>query len=116
MGDVVNYPVQSPVSGTIPYGTATSLLSWPSLDQTSLSFREIETRRSGVGGSDANIILSCNKERLVGLWHEKRGEQAPVDLTSNLPVMLGSWTEAFNRQWFEKITGKRVDELHLAIT
>ena len=30
--------------------------------------------------------------------------------------MLGCWTEAFNRHWYEKVSGNKVDEVHLAIT
>jgi hypothetical protein len=32
---------------------------------------------------------------------EARGEVEPADLTSNLAVMLGCWTEGFNRLWYE---------------
>ncbi len=61
-----------------------------------------------IGGSDANVILSGNTDRIRELWLEKRGEVNPKDLSSNLAVMLGCWTEPFNRQWFEVITGRRV--------
>lgn len=39
---------------------------------------------------------------------EKRGEALRVDLSGHLRVALGTWTEAFNRQWFEQITGQKV--------
>jgi predicted phage-related endonuclease len=42
------------------------------------------------------------------LWREKRCEADPQDLSSMLPVMLGSWTEGFNRQWYEALTGDEV--------
>jgi len=65
--------------------------------------------RSGfIGGSDANIILGGNRERIDRLWREKRGELPSEDLTQVLPVMLGTWTEDFNRQWFEKVTSHQV--------
>jgi predicted phage-related endonuclease len=76
--------------------------SWPSLDALRLSSDHLDFRTAGLGGSDANIILSGDSERLLRLWREKRGEEAPEDLSTKLPVMLGCWTEAFNRQWYEK--------------
>ena len=65
-----------------------------------------EERRSFIGGSDANVILSGDAERILRLWREKRGEAEPEDLSSVLPVMLGCWTEPFNRQWFEQLVGR----------
>jgi predicted phage-related endonuclease len=68
-------------------------------------------RRSWIGGSDANVILSADRERILRLWREKRGEAEPENLTGSLAVMLGCWTEAFNRQWFERLTGEQVREV-----
>ena len=66
-------------------------------------------RRTGfIGGSDANVILGGNSERIDRLWREKRGEVSSEDLAGVLPVMLGNWTEDFNRQWFEGVTGQKV--------
>jgi predicted phage-related endonuclease len=62
-------------------------------------------RLEGIGGSDANTILSGDLERITRLWREKRREEEPEDLSARLPVMLGCWTEAFNRQWFEQDSG-----------
>jgi predicted phage-related endonuclease len=62
-------------------------------------------RATCVGGSDANVILGGSSDRLLRLWREKRGEEMAEDLSANVAVMLGCWTEAFNRQWFEKTTG-----------
>ena len=67
-----------------------------------MSADDVSARRSCIGGSDANIILSGESHRVLRLWQEKRGEVAPEDLSAVLPVMLGSWTEAFNRQWYER--------------
>lgn len=80
-------------------------VAWPSLDQVGLMPDEIARRQAGVGGSDANVILSGDGERITSLWAVKRGEAASEDLSWKLPVMLGSWTEAFNRQWYERDTG-----------
>src|SRR6478672_6201404 len=81
---------------------------WPALRRIGLRADEVELRRQFIGGSDANIILCGEPERVLRLWREKRGEEAAEDLTKVLPVMLGSWTEAFNRQWFERQTGQQV--------
>jgi predicted phage-related endonuclease len=81
---------------------------WPSLKGLVLSNLEREERRAFVGGSDANLILSGDRDKVMRLWREKRGEAESEDLSSSLAVMLGCWTEAFNRQWFERISGDRV--------
>jgi hypothetical protein len=84
---------------------------WPALNRVGLSPAEREARMSGIGGSDANIILSGDDARVLQLWREKRGEAGPEDLSGALPVMLGCWTEAFNRQWYERQTGLAVSEV-----
>lgn len=88
---------------------------WPALDDLRLGQAQLERRQSGIGGSDANIILSGDAERILTLWREKRGDQQPIDLAGNLAVMLGSWTEAFNRQWYERITERRVDHIQISL-
>ena len=87
---------------------------WPALCALSLSGFDREERRAFIGGSDANIILSGDGERILRLWREKRGEAEPEDLCGVLPVMLGCWTEAFNRQWFERLSGERVERYRSA--
>ena len=64
-----------------------------------------------IGGSDANTILSGSPERVLRLWREKRGEEAAEDLSDNLAVMLGCWSEDFNRQWYERTSGLRVSRV-----
>lgn len=81
---------------------------WPTLELLRLGVEEVASRREGIGGSDANVILSGNPERVRTLWLEKRGEAEPADLSDHLPAMLGCWTEPFNRLWFEKIAGRSV--------
>jgi predicted phage-related endonuclease len=83
-------------------------LSWPYLDELKLSRSQRLQRLAFLGGSDANVILSANSERILQLWREKRGEAEPQDLSTSIAVMLGNWTEAFNRQWYEGLTGERV--------
>ena len=43
-------------------------------------------RRSFIGGSDARIIMGPDEAPLIRLWHEKRGEAEPEDLSGNLIV------------------------------
>ena len=65
-------------------------------------------RRSFIGGSDARIIMGSDESALIQLWREKRGEAKREDLSGNLIVQLGSVTEALNRAWYERNTGRRV--------
>lgn len=85
--------------------------SWPILTSLGLSPEAKEGRIGSIGGSDANTILSGSPERVLRLWREKRGEEAAEDLSNNLAVMLGCWSEAFNRQWYERATGARVSRV-----
>ena len=60
--------------------------------------RALHWERLGfIGGSDARIIIGADEAALVRLWHEKRGEAAPQDLSGNLIVQLGAATEELNR-------------------
>jgi predicted phage-related endonuclease len=65
-------------------------------------------RRSFIGGSDARIIMGEDEPALLRLWHEKRGDAEPEDLSGNLIVQLGTATEALNRLWYERNTGQVV--------
>lgn len=94
--------------GADPSSDRASVSAWPKLSEIGLSGPQKEARNEGIGGSDANIILSGDTERINRLWEEKRRVRKAEDLSVSLPVMLGCWTEAFNRQWFEKQTGEAV--------
>jgi hypothetical protein len=83
-------------------------LQWPLLSEVGLGAAQLRSRMSGIGGSDANTILSGAADQVMALWREKRGDVGPDDLSGRLPVALGSWTEPFNRQWYEKLTGSAV--------
>lgn len=85
--------------------------AWPRLSELGADGQTLARRHQGIGGSDANTILSGSPERIHRLWLEKRGEEKPEDLSSKLPVMLGCWTEAFNRQWFERSTGQVISRV-----
>lgn len=66
-----------------------------------LSKEQLAFRQQGIGGSDATRIM---KGDWHSLWMEKTGRAESDDLSNVLPVQLGSWTEEFNRQWFQKQT------------
>ena len=91
-------------------------LRWPKLAELGLSENAIRVRSSGIGGSDANIILSGHRDKINELWREKRGVAEAPDLSDRLPVALGCWTEPFNRQWYEKATGQKVESVGISIS
>ena len=72
-------------------------------------------RRHFVGGSDARIIMGDDEPALIRLWREKRGEIEPQDLSDNLIVQLGVVTEALNRAWYERTTGKAIRDVQLRV-
>src|SRR5437588_321515 len=55
--------------------------------------------------------MGSDEAALVRLWREKRGEADPQDLSGNLIVQLGSVTEALNRSWYERNTGRQVRDV-----
>jgi predicted phage-related endonuclease len=70
-----------------------------------LSKSDVLERRKYVGASDANILLGGDPEKIFNLWEVKTGRREPEDLSDNLLVQMGIWTEIFNISWFEKQTG-----------
>lgn len=91
-------------------------LTWPELSIFQWSSEQHDTRRRSIGGSDANAILSGDSDRIHRLWLEKRGEAEPTDLSDKLNVMLGCWSEPFNRLWYEKLSGNSVGMIGQALT
>ena len=83
---------------------------WPLLSDIGLTADQVSARANGLGGSDANTILSGDEARILHLWQTKRGEAEPDDLSRVLAVQMGNWTEAFNRQWFARETGLEVTD------
>src|SRR3977135_4116067 len=81
------------------------------MSQDTRKFQNIIDRRAFIGGSDARIIMGSDETALVRLWHEKRGEVGPEDLSGNLIVQLGTVTEDLNRSWYERNTGRRVTDV-----
>jgi predicted phage-related endonuclease len=116
--ELINFPAPTsdhtvpaaprPASGSAP--------TWPALAELGLGGERLEVRRKSIGGSDANIILSGDRDRIYRLWQEKRALIEPEDLSGKISVMLGSWTEAFNRQWYERLTGNRIIGAGTALT
>lgn len=92
------------------------VLPWPELEHLGLHPHERNARLAGVGGSDANIILSGDRDKIISLWREKRGDIQTDDLSDNLPVALGRWTEPFNRQWYERITAQKIRDIGLSVS
>ena len=89
---------------------------WPTLMSTQLSVEEREMRLRGLGGSDANVLFSGDADRIVRLWQQKRQEVPEEDLSDRLQVALGSWTEPFNRQWYERISGQSIVDAGRSVT
>ena len=57
-------------------------------------------KRTGfIGGSDCVKIMQGD---WYPLWEIKTGRTQGEDLSSNLAVRMGSYTESFNIQWFEE--------------
>ena len=55
-------------------------------------------RKGFIGGSDCVKIMQGN---WLELWQIKTGLVESDDLSRNLAVQLGSYTEDFNLEWFE---------------
>jgi predicted phage-related endonuclease len=72
-------------------------------------------RRTFIGGSDARIIMGHDEDQLIRLWQEKRGEVAPQDLSQNLIVQLGTVTEDLNRTWYERASGRTVEDVQCKV-
>lgn len=73
-----------------------------------LTKEQKEFRNKLVGGSDTNVIMSGDADRILKLWRVKRGEEQDDDLSDVLPVQMGTFTEPFNGEWFTKQTGRKI--------
>jgi len=72
-----------------------------------------ENRLTGVGGSDATILMAGDIAKINGLWMEKRGEKEPDDLSFVLPVQIGTLTEDLNGIFFTHLTHKELSRDNL---
>jgi len=70
-----------------------------------LTPEQMEWRAKGIGASDARRLMEGDG---ASLWLEKKGLQAPEDLSYVLPVQMGVWTERHNLEWFAQETGMRI--------
>lgn len=59
-------------------------------------------RKGFIGGSDCVKIMQGD---WLELWQIKTGKVEPADLSDNVAVQLGIWTESFNLRWFERQLG-----------
>ena len=109
----------NPVAGQHLFGERRSYAP-PHRHLKSLHFKErhpndqgdhILDRRHFIGGSDARIIMGKDEKALLRLWREKRGEEAPLDLSGVLIVQLGLVTEDLNRRWYELNSGHRISDI-----
>ncbi len=51
----------------------------------------LRVRNTGIGGSDAGVILGLNKWKSpITLWAEKTGQVAPNDMSGNMAVEAGA--------------------------
>jgi predicted phage-related endonuclease len=78
------------------------------LNNLGLTADQKKFRNKLIGGSDANIIMGGENEKILNLWNQKRGVADGEDLSDVLPVNLGQFTEPFNRAWFTKQTKREV--------
>lgn len=85
---------------------------WPLVNTIGLSQSDVRRRKDFIGGSDANRIMSGDDEKLLDLWRIKRGV-AEDAVPRTLALVMGSWTEELNRQWFEQETGMPVGDAGL---
>jgi predicted phage-related endonuclease len=76
---------------------------------------QLEARRDAIGGSDAAYLMSGDHANIKRLWLEKSRKKDYEDLSDNLAIAMGSFTEPLNVFWFEKQTGFHVKHRGLEI-
>ncbi len=83
--------------------------------QIGLTKFDLEQRAYSLGGSDANTIVNGTDEEIIKLIRIKRGEQQPDDLSRNLAVIMGIFTEPLNAWFYEQVTGNPVTDRNLSV-
>lgn len=69
----------------------------------------LAVRNTGIGGSDAGVVLGLNKWKSpITLWAEKTGRAAPDDMAGNMAVEAGTRLEPVVADWFSDETGRKV--------
>jgi predicted phage-related endonuclease len=77
-----------------------------------LSGEALSLRRSSIGGSDANILMSGDPERIYNLWADKTGQvRERPDPTLNM--LMGHATEQLNQAWYTHQTGDSVTDTQM---
>ena len=73
-----------------------------------LSPAQLEARDGKLTASRVACLMTGDAEKIMDLWREFVGDPAfvPEDLSGIWAVQLGSWTEPFNLDWYERCTGK----------
>lgn len=77
-----------------------------------LTKEQLLERRKGIGASDAPKIIAGEWHQL---WLEKTGKVEPEDLSGVFAVQLGSVTEQLNLDWYERKTGRVVQNRGVAV-
>lgn len=83
--------------------------------QIGLTKYDLEQRAYSLGGSDANTIVNGSDDDIIKLIRIKRGEQEPDDLSCNLAVIMGTFTESLNAWYYEQVTGNKVFDRNLSV-
>lgn len=87
------------------------------LSRLGLSPKSVAERADFIGGSDATIIghgmlarepKAADRREVNRLAEVKRGLRPPLDLSNEINVQLGNWTEPFILAWAEKKLGIRI--------
>ena len=69
MSDLLLFPSSAAANEAHPVGQvvtpSSSAFGWPRLGGLQLSAERLDARNRGIGGSDANIILSGDRERIL---------------------------------------------------
>lgn len=70
----------------------------------------LAVRNTGIGGSDAGVIMGLNRYKSpLQLWMEKTGQAKAPDLSGNQAVYWGTMNEANIARWFTEDSGKKVE-------
>jgi predicted phage-related endonuclease len=77
-----------------------------------LSPDQVRQRDGKLTASRVACLMTGDQEKILNLWRELVGDPAfvPEDLTDVWAVQLGSWTEPFNLDWYERRTGKALSK------
>jgi predicted phage-related endonuclease len=77
-----------------------------------LSPDQIRQRDGKLTASRVACLMTGDEEKILNLWRDLVGDPAfvPEDLSDIWAVQLGSWTEPFNLDWYERRAGKALSK------